>query len=86
MWGSWFGITASGVFAVLLLIAIAFGTSALLIPVLLAAGILIVVAIAYGIKSATPGRSLDSSRRPDPVRDAAPASGEGSLPPGGPTS
>jgi hypothetical protein len=86
MWGSWFGITVSGVFAVLLLIAIAFGTSALLIPVLLAAGILIVVAIGYGIKSATPGRSLDSSKRPDPVRDAAPASGEGSPPPGGQTS
>jgi hypothetical protein len=85
MWGSWFGITISGVLAVLLLMAIAFGTSALLIPVLLAAGILVVAAIVYGLKAATPGRSIDSSRRPDPVRDAAPASGEGSPPPSGPT-
>jgi hypothetical protein len=43
-----------------------------------AAAIMVFVAIGYGAKSATPGRSLDSSKQPDPVRDAAPASGEGS--------
>jgi hypothetical protein len=85
MWGPWFGITIGGLLVVLLLIAIAFGTSALLIPVLVAAAIMVFVAIGYGAKSATPGRSLDASKQPDPVRDAAPASGEGSPPPGGST-
>ena len=61
MWGTWFGITMSGLAMVLLLIG-----------------------VGYGIKSGTGGRSLDASKRPDPVRDAAPASGEGSLPPSTP--
>ena len=78
MWGPWFGITLGGLLVVLLLIAIAFGTSALLFPVIAAAVILAVVAVAYGVKSGGGGRSLDSSKRPDPVNDAAPASGEGS--------
>jgi hypothetical protein len=86
MWGSWFGITISGLLVLLLVIGIAFGTSALLFPVLAAAVILVMVAVAHGLKAATPGRSIDTSQRPDPVRDAAPASGEGSLPPSGPTS
>jgi hypothetical protein len=83
MWGPWFGITLGGLLVVLLLVGIAFGTSALLFPVLAAAVILAVIAVGYGMKSASGGRSLDSSKRPDPVRDAAPVSGEGSPSPRG---
>ena len=80
MWGSWFGITTGGLLVVLLFIAIAFGTSALLIPVILAVLIGVVMAVVYGIKSGTAGRPIDRSTEADPVHDAAPASSEGTPP------
>ena len=73
MWGPWMGFTAGGLFVVLLLIAIAFGTSALLFPVLIAAVIAIGIAAIY-LLGAVGKRGRPT---PDPVRDAAPASGEG---------
>jgi hypothetical protein len=77
MWGSWFGITVGGLLVVLLFIAIAFGTSALLIPVILAVVIGAGLAVVYGLKSGTATRPIDRSVAPDPVNDAAPAGGEG---------
>lgn len=81
MWGSWFGLTMGGVFVVLLIIALAFGTSALLIPVIVFAGLMALLAAVYALRGgAAAARELDSSKAPDPVRDAAPASGEGTHP------
>jgi hypothetical protein len=79
MWGSWFGFVFGGLLVALLLMAIAFGTSALLFPVLIA------LAIGLGIAVVTVLRGASSAERParDPRRSAAPASGEGS---GSPTS
>jgi predicted lipid-binding transport protein (Tim44 family) len=79
MWGSWFGLVVGGLLFALLLIGIAFGTSALLFPVLIALAIgggIALVAILRGAASA-------EERSRDPRRTAAPASGEGS---GSPTS
>jgi uncharacterized membrane protein len=81
MWGPWFGITIGGVLLVLLLIGIAFGTSALLFPVLIFAGALVVIAIFYGAASVKRGLPAGPGSRPDPVREAAPVTGEGSAPP-----
>jgi predicted lipid-binding transport protein (Tim44 family) len=80
MWGSWFGITVGGLLVVLLIIAIAFGTSALLIPVLLAAFAIVVLGGLYVLKAGSASRPIDRSVEPDPVHDAAPASGEGTPP------
>jgi predicted lipid-binding transport protein (Tim44 family) len=79
MWGSWFGFVIGGLAVVLLIVALAFGTSALLFPVLIAlaiGGAIAVVAVLRGAGSA-------EQRRGDPRETAAPASGEGS---GSPTS
>ena len=76
MWGPWFGVTIGGLLFVLLLIGIAFGTSALLFPVLIVAGIAMVVALLYVLGAV--GRREETA--PDPVADAAPAHGEGSEP------
>jgi hypothetical protein len=74
MWGPWMGITVGGLVVVLLLIGIAFGTSALLFPVLIAAVIAVGIAAVYvlGRVGSRPGGTT-----PDPVRDSAPASGQG---------
>jgi hypothetical protein len=73
MWGPWltgfFGVFVG----VLLIVGIAFGTSALLFPVLIAAAIGILIAIAYVFG----GVGRREAPTPDPVADAAPASGEG---------
>jgi hypothetical protein len=82
MWGSWFGVTFAGLIVVLLLIAIAFGTSAVLFPVLIAGAIgLLVAAIAIGRRLTEPG-DVDTGSK-NPRSGGAPASGEGS---GAPTS
>ena len=73
MWGPWMGVTVGGLLVVLLLIGIAFGTSALLFPVVIAAVIAIGIAAVY-VLGRVGGRGRPT---PDPVRDAAPASGEG---------
>jgi amino acid transporter len=85
VWGSWFIITFGAVGAVLLLLAIAFGTSAALFPVLIAAVIGVFIAIFIGFRRSTEyaeqGRKM--AGRPKPRSGGAPASGEGS---GSPTS
>ena len=82
MWGSWFGITVVGLLGALLVIALAFGTSALLFPVLIAAVIGVVIAvIAVGRRLGDAGEAKTASR--NPRSGGAPASGEGS---GAPTS
>jgi hypothetical protein len=78
-------LTLGGVGVLLLLIAIAFGTSAALFPVLIAAmaGVLIAIFIGFRRSSeyAEQGRRMAST--PKPRSGGAPASGEGS---GSPTS
>jgi hypothetical protein len=77
MWGSWYGIVFGGLLAVLLVIGVAFGTSALLFPLIIAAVIGVGIAILYVLGAAG---TREPASSPDPVRDAAPASGEGSEP------
>jgi hypothetical protein len=80
MWGSWYTTLFGGLLVILLLIGVAFGTSALLFPLVIAAAIMAVVAVLYALGSV--GRRTEAAAGParDPVRDAAPASGEGSDP------
>jgi hypothetical protein len=77
MWGSWFGLTFGGVFVVLLFIGIAFGTSALLFPVIIAAVAMVVIAGIFMIRASARGASEGPGSAPDPVHDAAPAGNEG---------
>ena len=79
MWGPWFGVTIGGLLLVLLLIGIAFGTSALLFPVLIVGAIAIVIGLLY-LLGAVGQRGSPAGTEPDPVADAAPAHGEGSEP------
>ncbi len=81
MWGSWFGITVGGLAVVLLFIGIAFGTSALLIPVIIAAALMFGAAVAYVMKAGARGASEGPGNAPDPVHDAAPASSQQSATP-----
>ena len=67
------GVTAGGLLIVLLVVGIAFGTAALLFPVLITAGIAALVAVLY-VLGAVGRRDRPTS---DPVSSAAPASGEG---------
>jgi len=84
MWGSWFGVTFTGLLVVLLVIAIAFGTSALLFPVLIAAAIGILLALfIVGRRLGEAGEAETASR--NPRSGGAPASGEGSGAPTSPT-
>jgi hypothetical protein len=76
MWASWYGVLFGGLGLVLLLVGVAFGTSALLFPLLIAAAIGIGIAALYMLGAV--GRRGEAS--PDPVSDAAPAHGEGSEP------
>jgi hypothetical protein len=72
MWGPWFVLTLGGLLVFLLFVAIAFGTSALLIPVLIAPVILLVGAFLS---------SLSKRRRNSLSAGAgAPVSGEGGAP------
>jgi hypothetical protein len=82
MWGSWFGITLAGLLAVLLLIAIAFGTSALLFPVLIAAALGALIALVAVLRRLREAGAAETRSR-NPRTGGAPASGEGS---GSPTS
>lgn len=79
MWGSFYVVVFGGLLAALLVIAIAFGTSALLFPVVIAAAIALGVGIAVALRGASRAEKPVS----DPRSHAAPASGEGS---GSPTS
>lgn len=84
MWGSWFGVTVTVLIVGLLLVAIAFGTSALLFPVLIAGAIGVLIAVvAVGRRLTTAGNVEHGSR--NPRSGGAPASGEGSGPPTSPT-
>ena len=84
MWGSWFGVTLTVLLAVLLLIAIAFGTSALLFPVLIAAGIGVLV-VGFVFARRMHEQSTPASPARNPRSGGAPASGEGSGSPTSPT-
>ena len=75
MWGPWFGILAGGLIAVLLLIGVAFGTSAFLFPVLIVAGVAALIAVLYVIGAV--GRRGEPVS--DPVEHGAPAAGEGTA-------
>ena len=81
MWGSWMGVTIAGLLVALLIIGVAFGTSALLFPVIIAAVIMAVAAVAYVVRAGARGASEGPGSAADPVRDAAPASGEGASAP-----
>jgi predicted lipid-binding transport protein (Tim44 family) len=76
MWGSWYGILFGGLLVVLLVVALAFGTSALLFGFLIAAAIVGMIAVVYVLGA----RGRREGTAPDPVADAAPAHGEGSEP------
>lgn len=92
MFGSWYTILFGAILVFLLIVGIAFGTSALLFPVLIAILLGIGIAIAFAIKrgsehagtgaaSVSGGPPRGSGRRPD----GAPVSGEGSGAPTSPT-
>jgi hypothetical protein len=92
VWGSWHTITLGVVLVALLLVAIAFGTSALLFPVIIAALIAVGIAVVFmlrrgaaqtgsGAASVSGGPPRGSGRRPS----GAPVSGEGSGAPTSPT-
>ncbi len=66
MWGSWFGVTLGGLLVVLLFIGIAFGTSALLIPVIIAAVLMLGAGAAYVLKAGARGASEGPGTAPTP--------------------
>jgi hypothetical protein len=84
MWGSWLGVTFTGLVVVLFLIAISIAASPLF-AVLIAAAVGLaaaVVVIAQRVRQAGPG--ADAGTR-NPRSGGAPASGEGSGSPTSPT-
>ena len=85
MWGSWLGITFTGLLVALLVIALAFGTSGLLFPVLIAAAVAALIAMIVVGRRVGEAAATDEppSGRRNPSSGGAPASGEGS---GSPTS
>lgn len=74
MWGPWMGVTLSGLLLMLVVVGIAFGTSALLFPVLLAAAIGVGVTALFVLRVAAAGNGPGQN----PRSGGAPASGEGS--------
>ena len=77
MWGSWYTVLFGGLLVVLLVIGVAFGTSALLFPLLIAFAIAVVVAVLFVLNGGSRRPQPPSAPASDPVRNAAPASGEG---------
>jgi hypothetical protein len=77
MWGPWVGILFGGVLVGLLLVGIAFGTTALLLPVLIVAAIAALIAVLYVFGAV--GRRGEPVA--DPVEQGAPADGEGTSTP-----
>jgi hypothetical protein len=78
MWGSFFALLLLPLALVLLLIGIAFGTSALLFPVLIAGVIGVIMLIAYGAKRGD-SRVSHPGEPGGPGRPSgAPVAGEGS--------
>ena len=78
MWGRLFGVILFPIAIVLLLIAIAFGTSALLFPVIIAAVIGLGMMIFYGLRRGD--ARVDGSRLSGGTgrQSGAPVAGEGS--------
>jgi hypothetical protein len=92
MWGSWQTILLGAVLVLLLAIGIAFGTSALLFPVIIAAVLAAGMAVAYlirrGAKQTGSGAASVRGGPPSgsgPRPDRAPGSGEGAGAPTSPT-
>ena len=83
MWGPWFFLTSGGLLLVLLLIGIAFGTSALLFPVIAAALIAVVIVAVIGFRRSAAHVERTAAGSQLPRSGGAPVSGEGS---GAPTS
>ena len=81
MWGSWFGVTLTGLIAVLFFVAISFAASPLL-AVLIAVGVGLVVALLVVLRRLSETGDVEAGSR-NPRSGGAPASGEGS---GAPTS
>jgi hypothetical protein len=75
MWGPWSLTIFGGLFAALLLVAIAFGTSAMFFGVLIVGGIAALIAALYVIGAV--GRRSEPIE--DPVEHGAPAAGEGTA-------
>jgi hypothetical protein len=83
MWGSWFGVTFTGVLIVLFLAAISIAASPLL-AVLIAAGVGLVAAVLVVVRRAGE-RSRSEAPARNPRTGGAPVSGEGSGAPTSPT-
>jgi hypothetical protein len=81
MWGSWFGVTFTGLLVVLFCVAISFAASPLL-AVLIAAGVAVLVATLVILRRLSGAGDVEAGSR-NPRSGGAPASGEGS---GAPTS
>jgi hypothetical protein len=78
MWGRSLGLVALPFALLLLLIAIAFGTSALLFSVLIAAGIVLGIAIVYGVRRGRQRTSHPGEPGGPGRPSGAPVAGEGS--------
>jgi len=77
MWAPWFGVTFGGLAIVLLVVALAFGTSALLFPVLIAVGAVLLLGVFYAMRATQARRP--SSR--NPRNDGEPADTAAMPPP-----
>jgi hypothetical protein len=78
MWGAFFGVLLLPLALVLLVIAIAFGTSALLFPVLIAGVIGVIMLIAYGARRGEARVSHPGEPGGPDRPSGAPVAGEGS--------
>ena len=82
MWGSWMGVTFTGLVVVLFLIAISFAASPLFAVLIAAVVALVAVVVVFAGRLREAGDGANSATR-NPRSGGAPASGEGS---GSPTS
>ena len=65
MWAPWFGVTFGGLAIILLVAALAFGTSALLFPVLIAGGAVLVLGVFYAMRASQARRASSQNPRND---------------------
>ena len=62
MWAPWFGVTFGGLALLLLVVALAFGTSALLFPVLIALGAVLLLGVFYAMRASQARRGSQNPR------------------------
>jgi uncharacterized membrane protein len=84
MWGSWFGVTFTGLLVVLFLVAISFAASPLFAVLIAAFVAFVVVSLVIARRMREAGGGADAAAR-NPRTGGAPASGEGSGSPTSPT-